>query len=104
MVLGDALGAGVQVRTLPNLLDPKGLSSVYFVTEFPAVMFESFWGRFGWMSFRAPIGLYLIALAATLIAITGLLLSRREAAASQARILFGAAIVIQIAAADIREE
>ena len=97
MVLGDALGAGAQVRTLPNLLDPKGLSDAYFVTEFPVVLFESFWGRFGWMSFRAPTGLYLIALVATIIALTGLLISRRGAAASQTRILFGAAIVIQIA-------
>jgi len=96
MVLGDVLGAGAQVRTLSNLLDPKGPVSSYFVKEFPVVLFESFWGRFGWMSFRLPAVFYLAALVFSLVALWGLVISWRESPAPRAWLLFGAAFVLQL--------
>ncbi|HEY3174759.1 MAG TPA: DUF2142 domain-containing protein [Candidatus Polarisedimenticolia bacterium] len=99
LVLGDPLGVSALASTLPNLLDPKNLASAYFLTEFPVVLFESFWGRFGWMSFRLPAVLYLGALAATLAAAMGLALRwlRRVDALQPSQVLFAAAIAIQLA-------
>jgi 4-amino-4-deoxy-L-arabinose transferase-like glycosyltransferase len=100
LVLGDPLGLAAQVKTLPNLLDPKNLASGYFFTEFPVVLFESFCGRFGWMSLRLPAVLYIAALAATLTAVAGLILmgrQRRDCPPPRAHALLWAAVAVQLA-------
>src|SRR5262249_6845311 len=78
IVLGDPLGAAAQLETLPQLLDRKTILSAYFVTEFPSVLFRSFWGTFGWMSFPLPGTFYAVCLLLTLAALTGLALGRRD--------------------------
>ncbi|HET6374302.1 MAG TPA: DUF2142 domain-containing protein [Candidatus Polarisedimenticolia bacterium] len=97
VTLGDPLGAGSQLETLPQLMDRKTLLSSYFFTEFPAVLFRSFWGTFGWMSFRLPSLFYAVCLALTLAAVAGLIVMRRDRLALKLHAFLGAAIGIQIA-------
>ena len=97
LVMGDPLGAGAQVATLPQLLDRKSLLSAYFVSEFPTVLFTSFWGVFGWMSFRLPAYFYMVCLLITLGGLLGLLFDRGRIGAAGVGRLFGAVIAVQVA-------
>jgi len=97
MVMGDPLGAAAQVETLPQLLDRKTLLSPYFVTEFPLVLFRSFWGVFGWMSFLLPWWFYAGCLALTLAAIVGLTRRGTPDPGRDIRLLLAGAIAIQVA-------
>ena len=94
---GDPLGLAAQTQTLPTLVDRKALVSSYFLTEFPLVLFKSFWGTFGWMSFPMPWPLFAGAAIAALAAAAGLLLMRRDLATRRLHLLLGAAIAIQLA-------
>jgi len=96
IVMGDPLAASAVGTTLPQLLDRKSLLSPYFVTEFPAVLFRSFWGTFGWMSFPMPRWYYVVCGAATLGAAAGLVLMRRDRATARLHLLLGAAVILQL--------
>ena len=93
IVMGDPMGMGAQVATLPNLLDRKSALSSYFFLEFPVVMFESFWGRFGWMSLRLPGALYLVFLLPVAAGGAGLILGARRT--TRRHLLLAAIVVLQ---------
>jgi 4-amino-4-deoxy-L-arabinose transferase-like glycosyltransferase len=95
IAMGDPLGMGAQVATLPNLLDRKGPLAAYFLLEFPVVLFESFWGRFGWMSLRLPDGLYLALTLPAAGAAIGLMLAGRQP--SRRQMLLAAIVGLQVA-------
>ena len=97
MVLGDPLGAAAQMETLPQLLDRKTILSTYFVAEFPSVLFRSFWGTFGWMSFPLSGVFYAVCLLLTLAGLLGLALGRRDETTRRLHRLFAAAIALQLA-------
>ncbi len=94
---GDPFGTAAQAATLPQLLDPKSLFSSYFVLEFPRVLFSSFWGTFGWMSFPMPRWVDLAFAGLTAAGLTGLLLAARRGALTKVHALLGAAAAIQLA-------
>ncbi len=96
VVMGDPLGTSAVGSTLPQLVDPKPLLSAYFVAEFPAVLFRSFWGTFGWMSFPMPSWCLGVCLVATLCAAAGLLLMRRDATTARVHLLLGSAVALQL--------
>ncbi len=94
IAMGDPLGMAAQVATLPQLLDRKGPLSAYFLLEFPVVLFESFWGRFGWMSLRLPDALYLALVLPAAAGIIGLLLEARRM--SRRHLLLVAIVLLQL--------
>ena len=94
VTMGDPLGMTAQIATLPHLLDPKGPLSAYFLLEFPVVLFESFWGRFGWMSLRLPDAIYLALVLPAAAAVIGLLLGARQM--SRRHLLLAAIVVFQL--------
>jgi len=97
IAMGDPLGMGAQVATLPQLLDRKGALSSYFILEFPVVLFESFWGRFGWMSFRLPDALYLAFVPPVVLGLAGLLVMVRARAMTSRHLLLAAIVAVQLA-------
>lgn len=97
LVLGDPLGAAAQMESLPQLLDRKALTSSYFLTEFPAVLFRSFWGTFGWMSFHLPGVFYAGCGLVSLAGLIGLLIVRPNAVTKKLHLLFASAVLLQLA-------
>jgi len=94
VTMGDPLGMAAQIATLPQLLDRKEPLSAYFLLEFPVVLFESFWGRFGWMSLRLPDAIYLALVLPVAAAVIGLLLEARKM--SRRHLLLAAFVVLQL--------
>jgi hypothetical protein len=94
---GDPFGAGAQLATLPQLVDRKPLLSAYFVTEFPQVLWRSFWGNFGWMSFPLPWWLDLAFTLMATAALLGLALAARRGGLGAPHALAAAAIAMQVA-------
>ena len=94
VTMGDPLGMTAQIATLPQLLDRKGPLSAYFILEFPVVLFESFWGRFGWMSLRLPDAIYLALVLPAAAAVIGLLLAARQM--SRRHLLLAAIVALQL--------
>ena len=97
MAMGDPLGMAAQTATLPNLLDRKALLSSYFFLEFPVVLFESFWGRFGWMSLRLPDLLYLALVIPVVCGAAGLVLLMRSRGTTGRHMLLAVIVSLQLA-------
>ena len=96
LAMGDPLGMAAQTSTLPQLLDRKALLSSYFFVEFPVVLFESFWGRFGWMSLRLPDVLYLALVVPAVCGVAGLVLMLRSRGMTDRHLLLTAIVGLQL--------
>jgi 4-amino-4-deoxy-L-arabinose transferase-like glycosyltransferase len=56
---GDPLATGKVMSTaVPSVIVPKAITSPYFRTEFPVLLWRSFVGFFGWMNVAMPDALY----------------------------------------------
>jgi hypothetical protein len=56
---GDPLATGkVMWTAVPSMIVPKAITSPYFQTEFPVVLWHSFIGLFGWLNVAPPDALY----------------------------------------------
>jgi hypothetical protein len=94
---GDPFAAGAQLATLPQLVDRKPLLSLYFVGEFPRVLWRSFWGTFGWMSFPMPGWLDLAFVLLGTAGLIGLAMALRRGALGAPHALAGGVIGMQVA-------
>ena len=74
LLYGEFLGTRMERSTLTALVQPKSLSSSYFVTSFPVKMFTSYVGEFGYMNVPMPVLVYAVYAALVAIGAAGLLL------------------------------
>ena len=68
---GDPLGTQMERLTLSELVDRKGLWSVYWVDTFAPWMARSFVGVFGWMNVVLPAGVYALYAAVAAVGVAG---------------------------------
>jgi 4-amino-4-deoxy-L-arabinose transferase-like glycosyltransferase len=73
VVYGDFLGSAMERRTLPALVDRKGLIDPYWVHPFAPWMGKSFVAVFGWMDVQLPRVAYAAYLTLGVAAVVGLL-------------------------------
>lgn len=59
VLYSDILGNEMERRTLPHLISPKPLFSVYFLSEFWKDIYKSFIWKYGWFHFGAPKIVYI---------------------------------------------
>jgi 4-amino-4-deoxy-L-arabinose transferase-like glycosyltransferase len=59
ILYGDPLANRIMLTVVAHIVDPKPITSPYFLTTFPSTLFLSFIGMFGWMNLRLPDWLYL---------------------------------------------
>jgi len=70
---GDPLAEGALHNLMTHLVDPKPLTSPYFVTRFPVLLGQSFVGLFGWMSLWSPPWVYQVFAVLGILALIGLI-------------------------------
>lgn len=70
---GDPLAHQAVLNYFHATVSHKSLLDPFFLREFPRDLFQSFWGLFGWMSFRLPPGYYVAWLLVCLWGFWGLL-------------------------------
>lgn len=73
LLYGDALASGVMLSVVSHLVDIKPITSSYFVTRFPFLLFRSSIGGFGWMSLWLPEWMYLFFGLLAVVSILGYL-------------------------------
>jgi Dolichyl-phosphate-mannose-protein mannosyltransferase len=58
VLYGDPLANKIMWKVVPELIDPKPINSPYFRTVFPAELWHSFIGMFGWLTVMLPAWFY----------------------------------------------
>jgi 4-amino-4-deoxy-L-arabinose transferase-like glycosyltransferase len=71
-IYGNPLATGKVIwAAVPSVIVPKGITSPFFRTEFPVLLWRSFVGLFGWMNVIMPDALYRSFAALGLLGIIG---------------------------------
>ena len=73
ILYGDPLASRVMFTVVDFLVDPKPITSPYFLTMFPRYLFMSFIGMFGWLNLRLPNWIYLLFGSLGVAALLGLI-------------------------------
>jgi len=69
---GDPFASRAMLTAVGDLVQPRPITSPYFVTVFPVLLFLSFIGYFGWITLWLPGWLYLLYGGLVLAALAGL--------------------------------
>jgi 4-amino-4-deoxy-L-arabinose transferase-like glycosyltransferase len=74
LLYGDPLAMRAMPLAVPWLVEHHTLTEPYFQTQFPAMVWRSFLGVFGWMNVPLPEGMYRVYRDLSLVALIGLMI------------------------------
>ncbi|HEY8550540.1 MAG TPA: glycosyltransferase family 39 protein, partial [Vicinamibacterales bacterium] len=78
VLYGDPFASGAMRTVVAHIINDRPLLSRYFVTEFPLLLYRSFFGAFGWANLPLPVWAYVFFGALTIAAVAGLVAGLRR--------------------------